>query len=106
MFLSLTRNSPLNLAAMAVERYIAVCRPLHHIQICTVKRAYAVILLIWGTSLIPCITDIIIILATQPLSVFSRRVLCYPSYVYTTQYHKAQSAAVQVKNGLFHRFSV
>ncbi|XP_029906480.1 odorant receptor 131-2-like isoform X4 [Myripristis murdjan] len=30
------KNSPLNLAGMAIERYISVCRPLHHTQICTV----------------------------------------------------------------------
>ncbi|XP_047438226.1 odorant receptor 131-2-like [Mugil cephalus] len=90
------KNSPLNLAGMAVERYIAVCRPLHHTQICTVQRTYALIALIWGVSLIPSITDIIILLATQPLSVFSNSVLCYPSYIYNTSYHKTHSLVVQV----------
>ncbi|XP_018558442.1 odorant receptor 131-2-like [Lates calcarifer] len=91
-----TKNSPLNLAGMAVERYIAVCRPLHHAQICTVQRAYALIALIWVVSLIPALTDIMVVLATQPLSVLSRIVICYPSYLYNTPYHKAQSVAVQV----------
>ncbi|XP_050930553.1 odorant receptor 131-2-like [Lates calcarifer] len=92
-----TKNSPLNLAGMAVERYIAVCRPLHHAQICTVQRAYALIALIWVVSLIPGLTDIMVVLDTQPLSVFSRIVICYPTYLYNTPYHKAQSVAVQVK---------
>ncbi|XP_018558439.1 odorant receptor 131-2-like [Lates calcarifer] len=91
-----TKNSPLNLAGMAVERYIAVCRPLHHAQICTVQRAYALIALIWVVSLIPGLTDIMVVLATQPLSVFSRIVICYPTYLYNTPYHNAQSVAVQV----------
>ncbi|XP_040890867.1 odorant receptor 131-2-like [Toxotes jaculatrix] len=90
------KNSPLNLAGMAVERYIAVCRPLHHVQMCTVQRAYALIALIWGISFIPALTDIIILLTTQPLSVFSRTVICYPSYIYNTVHHKAQSLVVQV----------
>ncbi|KAG7236582.1 hypothetical protein INR49_000767, partial [Caranx melampygus] len=90
------KNSPLNLAGMAVERYIAVCRPLHHVQICTVQRAYALIALIWGVSVIPGLTDIIVVLATQPLSVFSRATVCYPSYLYNSPYHKAQSVVVQV----------
>uniref|UniRef100_A0A4W6BVB0 Si:dkeyp-3f10.16 n=1 Tax=Lates calcarifer TaxID=8187 RepID=A0A4W6BVB0_LATCA len=87
---------PLNLAGMAVERYIAVCRPLHHAQICTVQRAYALIALIWVVSLIPALTDIMVVLDTQPLSIFSRIVICYPTYLYNTPYHKAQSVAVQV----------
>ncbi|XP_076601550.1 odorant receptor 131-2-like [Chaetodon auriga] len=90
------RNSPLNLAGMAVERYIAVCRPLHHVQICTAQRAYALIALIWGISFIPSLTDVIIILATQPLSAFSRSIICHPGYVYNTQYHKTQNMVVQV----------
>ncbi|XP_054472049.1 odorant receptor 131-2-like [Anoplopoma fimbria] len=90
------KNSPLNLAGMAVERYIAVCRPLHHVQICTVQRAYALIALIWVVSFIPALVDVFIILVTQPLSVFSRVFICYPSNVYNTPYHKAQTVVVQV----------
>ncbi|XP_059184826.1 odorant receptor 131-2-like [Centropristis striata] len=90
------KNSPLNLAGMAVERYIAVCRPLHHVQICSVQRAYALIALIWVCSFIPALTDIIIVLATQPLSVFSRTVICYTTFLYNTPYHKAKSVVVQI----------
>ncbi|XP_051272036.1 odorant receptor 131-2-like [Dicentrarchus labrax] len=90
------KNSPLNLAGMAVERYIAVCRPLHHSQICTVQRAYALIALIWVVSFFPALTDVFITLATQPFAVFSSNVICYPSYVYNTPYHEAHSQVVQV----------
>ncbi|XP_071397007.1 odorant receptor 131-2-like [Centroberyx affinis] len=89
------KNSPLNLAGMAVERYIAVCWPLHHAQICTVQRAYALIGLIWGVSVIPALVDIFITLIAQPLTVSARSVICYTSYVYTTPHHKAQSVVVQ-----------
>ncbi|XP_003451930.1 odorant receptor 131-2-like [Oreochromis niloticus] len=90
------KNSPLNLAGMAVERYIAVCRPLHHSQLCTVQRAYALIALIWAVSFIPSISDVIILLIIQPLSVFMKNVICYPSSVYNTPYHETQSLVVQV----------
>ncbi|MBN3310325.1 KMT5A methyltransferase, partial [Amia calva] len=42
----LSINTPLNLAGMAVERYIAICDPLRHSQICTVRRTYTLIALI------------------------------------------------------------
>lgn len=90
------RNSPLNLAGMAVERYIAVCRPLRHSQLCTVQRAYALIALIWAVSFIPSISDVIILLVIQPLSVFTKNVICFPSSVYNTPYHETQSLVVQV----------
>ncbi|XP_026202983.1 odorant receptor 131-2-like [Anabas testudineus] len=90
------KNSPMNLAGMAVERYIAVCWPLHHSQICTVKRAYCLVALIWIVSSIAPLTDIIIVLATEPFSVFSSNVVCYPSYVYDTSYHKSLNMVVQV----------
>lgn len=96
-YLSLSRNSPLNLAGMAVERYIAICLPLHHVRMCTVRRAYALIALIWGVSFIPAASDIIIVLATQPLSVYSRTFICYNSNLYNTQHHQAQRLVVQVK---------
>ncbi|MEQ2198468.1 hypothetical protein XENOCAPTIV_013281 [Xenoophorus captivus] len=47
-----TENTPLNLACMAVECYIAVCIPLRHAQICTIKRTRLLISLIWTTSLL------------------------------------------------------
>ncbi|KAL7407311.1 hypothetical protein ABVT39_006747 [Epinephelus coioides] len=32
-----TLNTPLNLAVMAVECYIAICLPLRHAELCTIK---------------------------------------------------------------------
>ncbi|XP_040014845.1 odorant receptor 131-2-like [Xiphias gladius] len=96
VLLTTSKNSPLNLAGMAVERYIAICLPLHHVRMCTVRRAYALIALIWGVSFIPAASDIIIVLATQPLSVYSRTFICYNSNLYNTQHHQAQRVVVQV----------
>ncbi|KAM3622148.1 uncharacterized protein V6R79_020864 [Siganus canaliculatus] len=90
------RNSPLNLAAMALERYIAVCRPLHHAQICTAQRAYVLIALIWLVSFIPAISDVIIVLITQPASVFSRRILCHALFVFTTPHNQKNHIVTEV----------
>ncbi|TWW54755.1 hypothetical protein D4764_0097310 [Takifugu flavidus] len=45
-----TENSPLNLACMALECYSAVCFPLHHLQVWTIKRTLTLILLMWTTT--------------------------------------------------------
>ncbi|KAL7891841.1 hypothetical protein AOLI_G00013170 [Acnodon oligacanthus] len=50
---------------MALERYIAICKPLHHPQLCTVKRTYILIGLIWLLSSVPALTDIFIVLTHQ-----------------------------------------
>ncbi|XP_030274867.1 odorant receptor 131-2-like [Sparus aurata] len=89
------RNSPLNLAGMALERYIAVCKPLHHVQICTVQRTSGFITLIWAISLMPSVTDVIFLVATQPLSIFSRNVICYESNIFRTPFHKTHREIIQ-----------
>ncbi|KAM4582539.1 odorant receptor 131-2-like [Fundulus diaphanus] len=71
-----TENTPLNLACMAMECYIAICIPLRHAQICTIKRTRLLILLIWTTSLLSVLPDLFITLATEPLDYFNMHVFC------------------------------
>ncbi|XP_040890868.1 odorant receptor 131-2-like [Toxotes jaculatrix] len=71
-----TENTPLNLACMAVECYIAICLPLHHVHICTVKRTLMLIGLIWATSMLSVLPDLFVTLATEPLDFFHSRVFC------------------------------
>ncbi|KAM7006157.1 odorant receptor 131-2-like [Tautogolabrus adspersus] len=71
-----TENTPLNLACMAVECYIAICMPLRHVQICTIRRTLILIGLIWITSMLSVLPDLFISLATEPLDFFNSRVFC------------------------------
>ncbi|XP_062333237.1 odorant receptor 131-2-like [Osmerus eperlanus] len=71
-----TRNTPVNLASMAIERYVAICIPLRHAEICTVHRTYILIGLIWFISVAPDITDLFVTLATESLSFFHASVFC------------------------------
>ncbi|KAE8298896.1 hypothetical protein D5F01_LYC03405 [Larimichthys crocea] len=71
-----TENTPLNLACMAVECYIAVCMPLRHVEICTIKRTLMLIGLIWTTTMLSVISDLFITFATEPLDFFHSQVFC------------------------------
>lgn len=77
-----TRNTPVNLASMAIERYIAICNPLRHPQICTVRRTYLVIGCIWFISVAPDITDLFVTLANESLSFFHQSVFCLRQNVF------------------------
>ncbi len=92
------KNTPLTLAGMAVERYIAICKPLHHHQICTVRRTYILISLIWGVGVLPGLADLILLSIVRPLSVFTTNVLCSTTNVYSTPYHEDQS---KITSGLY-----
>lgn len=81
-----TFNTPINLAGMAVECYVAVCIPLRHSQICTVKKTYILLSLIWVVSALSILPDLFVLLATEPLQFFHSKVYCARDNVFTTTY--------------------
>ncbi|KAI5619486.1 odorant receptor, family H, subfamily 137, member 3, partial [Silurus asotus] len=80
-------NTALNLAGMALERYIAICKPLHYSQLCTVRRTYICISLIWLVSIVIALTDIIIALLKQPIGFFLTSTMCYSKNIYNSNEH-------------------
>ncbi|XP_045885002.1 odorant receptor 131-2-like [Micropterus dolomieu] len=82
-----TLNTPLNLAVMAVECYIAICLPLRHNQLCTIKRTYIVIGWIWAMSAASTLPDVCIILATEPLQFFYSTIFCERDNVFRHPIH-------------------
>ncbi|XP_056126404.1 odorant receptor 131-2-like [Rhinichthys klamathensis goyatoka] len=92
------KNTPLTLAGMAVERYIAICKPLHHHQICTVRRTYILISLIWGVGVLPGLADLILLSIVRPLSIFTTGTFCSSASLYNTAYHGELS---KLMNGLY-----
>ncbi|KAM4741242.1 odorant receptor 131-2-like [Anableps anableps] len=77
-------NNPLTLAAMALECYLAICFPLRHPQICTVRKTYIVIAVIWFLSSLTILPDLFIVMAIRPAEYFHSRIFCLWANVFTS----------------------
>ncbi|XP_063065550.1 odorant receptor 131-2-like [Engraulis encrasicolus] len=95
VFLSGTtyRNTPLILAGMAMERFVAVCLPLHHGRLCTASRARRFNLIVWWASSIPSLANIILSLWERHASFYTSVILCYHVSLYPTAGQKVITAA-------------
>ncbi|XP_040278447.1 odorant receptor 131-2-like [Bufo bufo] len=68
--------TPYNLALMSLERYIAICFPLRHLQFCTPRRAKYAIAVIWIIGLSLCLVNFIIAMCLADRTLYSLYVLC------------------------------
>ncbi|XP_029006431.2 odorant receptor 131-2-like [Betta splendens] len=91
-----TLNTPLNVAFMAAECYIAVCFSLRYNYICTVRRTYIVIGVIWAISSLSVLPDIFILLATEPLQFLNSRVFCSRDCVFRNPYSLKKRDATHI----------
>uniref|UniRef100_A0A3B1K2N0 G-protein coupled receptors family 1 profile domain-containing protein n=1 Tax=Astyanax mexicanus TaxID=7994 RepID=A0A3B1K2N0_ASTMX len=83
LFIHMVLNDMIQLT---MARYIAVCKPLHHTQICTVRRTYIFIGLIWVFCAISILPDLFILLATEPLYYFLSTIICSRDLVFRHRY--------------------
>ncbi|XP_068171931.1 odorant receptor 131-2-like [Antennarius striatus] len=77
-----TENTPLNVACMAIECYIAICLPLRHSRICTIKKTLSLIGLIWVTGMSVVLPDLVVTLETQPMEFFHSQFTCNSEVVF------------------------
>uniref|UniRef100_A0A3B5M5K4 G-protein coupled receptors family 1 profile domain-containing protein n=2 Tax=Xiphophorus couchianus TaxID=32473 RepID=A0A3B5M5K4_9TELE len=78
-----TRSTPLILAGMAVERFIAICLPLHYSHMCTVPRTIFLIGVILILTATPPITDLLITIIKEPPKFFHRAIFCDHSFLFS-----------------------
>uniref|UniRef100_A0A672GVY5 Odorant receptor 131-2-like n=2 Tax=Salarias fasciatus TaxID=181472 RepID=A0A672GVY5_SALFA len=71
-----TLVTPFTLTAMSLERYVAICMPLRHAELCSPRSTLNCILIIHCLSSLPCIITFAIVFASAPLSFYQQNVLC------------------------------
>ncbi|KAI9547878.1 hypothetical protein NQZ68_012895 [Dissostichus eleginoides] len=59
--------------SMTLERYVAICMPLRHGELCSTRSAMHCILIIHGLSAVPCIMVLSAFFATASLSFYTKK---------------------------------
>ncbi|KAG8001867.1 hypothetical protein GBF38_012102 [Nibea albiflora] len=70
------RVTPVTLTAMTLERYVAICMPLRHAELCSTRSTVHCILIIHGLSSVPCIVVLSTFFASASLSLYEQHRLC------------------------------
>ncbi|XP_019130002.1 odorant receptor 131-2-like [Larimichthys crocea] len=68
--------TPLTLTAMTLERYVAICMPLRHAELCSTRSTMHCILIIHGLSSVPSIVVLSILFASVSLSSYKQLTVC------------------------------
>ncbi|XP_040278442.1 odorant receptor 131-2-like [Bufo bufo] len=69
------RITPYNLAAMALEQYVAICHPLQHVELCTAYRAHMVFIFICSLLTIPYAVELFVMLSSMT-NIFHLYIIC------------------------------
>ncbi|KAM4742025.1 odorant receptor 131-2-like [Anableps anableps] len=68
--------TPLTLVAMVLERYVAICMPLRHAELCTTRSSLHLILFIHSFSSFPFIVFISVFFASSSLTFYTESRIC------------------------------
>lgn len=85
MSTSTFRVTPYNLSVMSLERYVAVCFPLRHTQMCTPRSTTIALACIWAIALIFNLADIVVLGSKVGKNFFSLSVVCSRGSMTATQ---------------------
>ncbi|XP_062242392.1 odorant receptor 131-2-like [Platichthys flesus] len=68
--------TPVTLTAMTLERYVAICLPLRHAELCSPRSTLHGILIIYSLSSLPCISFLSIFLASSSSASYTQSGTC------------------------------
>nr|XP_046244808.1 odorant receptor 131-2-like [Scatophagus argus] len=68
--------TPVTLTAMTLERYVAICMPLRHAELCSTRRTLHCIHIIHGISSVPCIAVLSTFFASASRSMYRQYMIC------------------------------
>lgn len=68
--------TPVTLTAMTLERYVAICMPLRHAQLCSKHRALWCICIIHGISSVPCVLILLSFFAPATQNLLKKFHIC------------------------------
>ncbi|XP_030600094.1 LOW QUALITY PROTEIN: odorant receptor 131-2-like [Archocentrus centrarchus] len=86
--------TPVTLTAMTLERYVAICMPLHHGQLCSTRSTVYCILIIHGLSSGPCIVILSMFFASASLSFYKQYMMCSVESFILYRWHDHVRSAV------------
>ncbi|XP_063058305.1 odorant receptor 131-2-like [Engraulis encrasicolus] len=87
--------APLNLAVMSLERYVAVCFPLHHCQLATPSRTRLAIPLIWAAGCINVIIDVWALFLAGP-TFYQSQTVCTHEQLMVTQWQGFKALVLNI----------
>ncbi|XP_063060718.1 odorant receptor 131-2-like [Engraulis encrasicolus] len=86
---AVTQVSPLIITAMCLERYVAICMPLRHVNIFSPTRTSIVISSVWFLSFLKPFIDFFIMLSVVSQSYFWTLNYCYYEIMLLAKWHMA-----------------
>ncbi|XP_029373590.1 odorant receptor 131-2-like [Echeneis naucrates] len=88
--------TPVTLTAMTLERYVAVCMPLRHGEICSTRSTVHCILIIHGISSLPCIVILSMFFVSASLTLYKKSKICSLEMFSLYLWHDHVRSAVQL----------
>ncbi|XP_022615420.1 mu-type opioid receptor-like [Seriola dumerili] len=88
--------TPVTLAAMTLERYVAICMPLRHGELSSTRNTMNCILIIHGISSVPCIVILSTFFVSASLSFYTKCQFCSVEvFMFYIWQHNLRSAVYQ-----------